>query len=235
MITGIVGFGDSWIHGDEIATSSPANDSQQVAFRERWCMLGQLADQLDLTCDNRGISGGSLQSTIWDFARWYQTCERPQDWLVFVGLTQDHRVSWWNGPNRDRRRYGGDYMHNHWVDVDRPGHLWHDFARWHLAMSADDDLHALNYWQAVNLFDGFCHRHSISLLQVNVFPPTSKITVPTLYDPDWNMRDAVTQQDRSVGGLLAPGGHPNVRGAKWLADHFTSVIKSCKLTGCLTS
>lgn len=230
MIKGIVGFGDSWIHGDEIQPRSPVTESQSVAFRERWCMLGQLADQLELQSDNRGISGGSLQSTLWDFSRWYQTCENPQEWLVFVGLTQDHRVSWWNGPNRHQRRYGGDYMHNHWVDVDRPGHAWHEFAKWHLAMCADDELHALNYWQAVNFFDSFCAQHHIPLLQVNVFPPTQMISVPSLYEPVWNMRDALFQQNRISQNLIAPGGHPTVKGAKWLADHFTSEIKSRKLS-----
>jgi hypothetical protein len=140
-----------------------------------------------------------------------------------IGLTDDARTSWWNGPNRNNVHYGGDYMHNHW---DHSGHMWHDFIRWHAVMCDDPDLRAMNYWTTVNFFDSYCAQRSIPLLQINTFRPTRPVVLPSIYDPEWNMRGAM-QPDQ-----LAPGRHPNESGAKWLSEHFTSVVKSRKLLEC---
>jgi hypothetical protein len=224
MKSHLVGFGCSWIHGDEIdhPTASPGTKEHRV-YRESNCFLGQLGAQLGMTVENYGISGSSLQSTLWEFARWAQSCEDTSRYLVVIGLTDDARTSWWNGPNRNNVKYGGDYMHNHW---DHPKHMWHDFIRWHAVMSDDPDLRAMNYWTTVNFFDNYCAQHSIPLLQINTFRPTSPVYLPSIYNPEWNMRGAM-QSDQ-----LAPGKHPNESGANWLATHFTSDIKSRKILEC---
>lgn len=221
MIRGVVGFGCSWIHGDEIdhPTADPGSKEHRE-YREKNCFLGQLADKLGLECENRGISGGSLQSTIWEFSKWNQQSIDPENWLVIIGLTESSRASWWNGPNRTAQRYGGDYMHNHW---DHPGHKWHDFIRWHMVNCDDLDLQSINYWTAVNFFDSFCRIRSIPILQINVFPSPMLIDLPSVYDARFNMRSSLAPDQ------LAIGRHPNKLGAEWLAEHFTSVIKSRKL------
>ena len=100
MKSHLVGFGCSWIHGDEIdhPTASPGTKEHRV-YRESNCFLGQLGAQLGMTVENYGISGSSLQSTLWEFARWAQSCEDTSRYLVVIGLTDDARTSWWNGPN----------------------------------------------------------------------------------------------------------------------------------------
>ena len=110
MKSHLVGFGCSWIHGDEIdhPTASPGTKEHRV-YRESNCFLGQLGAQLGMTVENYGISGSSLQSTLWEFARWAQSCEDTSRYLVVIGLTDDARTSWWNGPNRNNAKYGGDY------------------------------------------------------------------------------------------------------------------------------
>lgn len=224
MKTHLVGFGCSWIQGDEIdhPTAIPGTKEHRV-YRETNCFLGQLGVQLGLCVENRGISGSSLQSTLWEFSRWARTTKDQSKYLVLIGLTDDARMSWWNGPNRDSEKYGGDYMHNHW---DHPGHMWHEFIRWHSVMCDDLDYRAMNYWTATNFFDSYCAKHQISLLQINVFRPTNIVHLDSIHDPEWNMRGAM-QPDH-----LAPGRHPNEHGAKWLADYFTSVIKSRKILEC---
>lgn len=223
MIRGIVGFGCSWIHGDETEhpTAQPDTRDHRI-YREQNCFLGRLAGKLDLECENRGVSGGSLQSTMWEFSRWQQEAVDPANWLVIIGLTESSRASWWNGPNRDSRHYGGDYMHNHW---DHPRHKWHDFIKWHLTQCDDADLWEMNYWIAANFFDSYCRVNSIPLLQINVFRPNQIFSLPSLYDPNFNMRGAMKPE------WLAPGKHPNEIGSEWLAEHFTSVIKSRNILG----
>ena len=78
MIKQIVGFGCSWIHGDEVnhPTAEPGSREHRV-YREQNCTFGQLSKLLGVKYDsarviNRGVSGGSLQSTHWEFSHWMQ-------------------------------------------------------------------------------------------------------------------------------------------------------------------
>ena len=74
----IVGFGDSWMYGDELmdpeyAKQTPDghySDEQNFPYRLKHCFLGQLGTHYGVPIENFGIPGGSLGSTMWTFQWW---------------------------------------------------------------------------------------------------------------------------------------------------------------------
>lgn len=218
MISHIVGVGCSWIAGDEIdhPTAAP-NTKEHRLYREQNCTLGQLANMLDVSSvDNFGISGGSLQSTQWEFARWElnyfpRLQLTPADVLVVVGLTESSRTSWFTNNKKSR------YMHSHWV---HPGDTWEDFVKFHTVNADNEQVWAMNYWTTVNFFRGHCTRLGYKLCMFNVFPPA--IRMPDI--PQWNARGFVHQKHAVEKDCLAPGHHANEKGSKFLAEKLLSLI-----------
>ena len=222
MIKHIVGFGCSWIHGDEIEhpTAEPGTKEHRV-YREQNCTLGQLGQLINkrATISNLGISGGSLQCTQWEFSRWAQRAGNLKDTMVVIGLTESSRMSWWNGPNKNQDKFGGRYMHNHWI---YPGHPWEDFVKFYYANSDEHKLWASNYWNAVTFFKNYCTVHNIPLFMFNVFPPPC--TMDEVIASDWNARGYMHSIQYAENDVLAPGKHPNEKGSKILAEKLYSLI-----------
>ena len=225
MIKRIVGFGCSWIHGDEIEhpTAEPGSREHRV-YQEKNCTFGQLAKNIGIKYDsarvvNRGISGGSLQSTQWEFSKWMNSNNPGPETLVVVGLTEASRQSWWNGPNKNNAKYGGRYMHNHWI---HPGHLWEDFVKFYYANSDEHKLWSMNYWTTVTFIHNYCTVHNVPLFMFNVFP--APCDMPEVTNSSWNARGYMHSIQNSEGDVLAPGKHPNEKGSKILADKLASLI-----------
>jgi hypothetical protein len=71
----IVGFGDSWMFGDELLDPKLAAQDpdahccwvQNTHYRESHCFLGLLGQHYDWPTENFGIPGGSLDSTQWTY------------------------------------------------------------------------------------------------------------------------------------------------------------------------
>ena len=229
MINRIVGFGCSWIHGDEIEhpTAEPGSPDART-YQEQNCTFGQLSKLLGIPYSsarvvNRGISGGSLQSTQWEFSNWMHRNAPGSDTLVIVGLTEASRMSWWNGPNRNSK-YGGRYMHNHWI---HPGHPWEDFVKFYYANSDEHKLWSLNYWTTVTFIHNYCSVHGIPLFMFNVFPaPCDMLEVS---DRSWNARGYMHSIQNKEGDVLAPGKHPNEKGSIILAERLHHMIDSAKI------
>lgn len=215
MIKQIFGFGCSWIHGDEIQHPNANIDSkEQQQYREQNCTLGQLATCLGIEYDsatmhNRGISGGSLQSTIWEFTR---VSDRfTTDSLIVIGLTESSRQSWYNLDNRS------PYMHSHWS---HPEHTWEEFVKFYTVHSDCEQLWKMNYMVAVNYFSNYCAVNQIPLLMFNVFPPPVQLAQV----PDWNARGFVQDMHNTYGDCLAPHKHANEKGSKLLAEKLALLI-----------
>jgi hypothetical protein len=212
MIRNIAAFGDSWIHGDEIEHPDPtATDKQKRLYREENCTIGQLGKLLGLTVENYGVSGNSLQGTVWEFYRWLNDEHRhtdatPQETLVVVGLTESSRNSWWNNNN---------YVHNH-IMHDR--HPWNTFVKHHYAHNEDETVERMRYWETTEFFYNWCKTNLVELLMFNIFSPPylSNLVV----NPSWNMRGEVS------GDMLAPGKHANEKGSVHLANHLQMYAKS---------
>jgi len=225
MITRIVGFGDSWIHGDGLVDVGDLSKASRQ-YREQHCLIGQLAECLQIPYDsstviNYGTSGGSLQSTQWDFAQWAQQETDFSDTLVVVGLTESSRQSWWQ-----RKFVSNDisldisYMHNHTPGKDRN---WEDFIKFYQIHNNDKSLWNINYWIATEFFHNWATVNQVKLVMFNIFPaPIESLHV---IQPNWNMRGELAHLEHTVGGVTAPCKHPNKKGYKLLAEKLFLLTK----------
>jgi len=233
----IVGFGDSWMWGDELLDPSLKNlphahpvQIENFAYRESHCFLGLLGKHYGLPIENFGIPGGSLESTEWTYLWWLEHEPHPEECLALIFLTESNRASFYN-PNHVH--YSNDppwnkYVHSAWVhfgsSVIEPEFT--DLIKKYLVLTECPELWNLRYQRAVLLFDGQRSRAGIPTLMFNTLPPQSAIKgVSSLVWPDfaWTLyfRDHPENQNR---GLIMPGGHPNEKGHELIRDMLISEI-----------
>lgn len=228
----IVGFGDSWMYGDELL--DPGLQQQEpdahccwvenVAYREAHCFLGLLGQHYGLPTENFGIPGGSLDSTKWTYLWWLDQEPDPQSCLVLIFLTESNRASFYN-PNHVH--YSNDppwnkFVHSTWVHYGSSviGPEFTDMIKRYLVLTECPALWDLRYQQAVLFFDGQRARMNIPTLMFNTLPPVRSIPeVPSLIWPDfaWTIffRDHPQNKLRE---WVMPGGHPNETGHRVIND-----------------
>lgn len=232
----IIGFGDSWMYGDELldpklaAEHSDAHSCwvQNVSYREQHCFLGLLGQHYNVPTENFGIPGGSLQSSIWTYLWWLEHEPQPEQCLVLVALTEADRETFYN-PNH--RHYTNDppwnkFVHSTWVEygssIIEPE--WITMAKQYMVLSASPELRKLNYLQAMHFFNGQ-RATGINLWQFHTMPPPVMIPVPSLLMPDfyWTVyfRDHPGNRNRE---LVKPGGHPNEIGHQMISERLISEI-----------
>ena len=235
----IVGFGDSWVYGDELLDPSLAENypdahccwTQNNDYRESRCFLGLLKDHYKLPVENLGHPGGSLQSTIWSYLWWFQQEKNPDECLVIVFLTEPDRESFYN-PNHVH--YGNDpqwnkFVHLTWVQSGASvvTKEWVDLVKRYTVLTHCDQLSQLRYIQAMMFFDGQASRYNIPLLQYHGAPPLTDFNVTTLMKPEFDwityFRDHPGNQKRE---LIKPNGHPNENGHEIIRDMLITEIDS---------
>ena len=219
MFKKIVGFGDSWMYGDELvepnitATTPHQVGLQHRAYRERNCFLGQLGQHYDVPTENFGIMGGSLDSARWTFLYWLAHEPDPESCLVLHGITNSYRFSHYNP--------------NHVTMLDDP--LWNRFVHssWQLesnfqtlikqqtVLTDSPELHQLRYQETVMLFDGVSARQDILMMQFDVFPEQHTLELHTLFK-DTSLQSWTTD--------VKPGGHPNEIGHEKIAQLLINLI-----------
>jgi hypothetical protein len=227
----IVGFGDSWMYGDELLDPELQKEfadahscwTQNVGYREQHCFLGLIGKHYDVPTENFGIPGGSLQSTIWTYLWWLEHEPNPEECLVLVGHTDHDRITHYN-PNHVH--YSNDppwnkFVHSSWVRhgssvVPEP---FRDMIKRQVVLTNCNELNHLNYLQTVLLFDGHAARKKIPTLQFHVMPADQNLDLPTIIWPGFSLthwfRDHPGNQKRE---LIMPGGHPNEIGHKMIAE-----------------
>lgn len=238
----IVGFGDSWMYGDELMDPAYAaahpnshySDEQNIPYRLKHCFLGQLGHRYGVPIENYGIPGGSLTSTQWTFQWWLDHEQVPlNECLVLIGLTNADRITHYD-PNHIH--YSKDpewnkFVHSTWVNFGSSV-VPDDFAtmmKYQMTLTNCPALSRLNYQHAVLFFDGIAARNNIPMIQFNIMPAERSIpNVPTLLEPghSWTMwfRDHPGNQKRE---LICRDGHPNEIGHSLIRDHLISHIDSC--------
>lgn len=238
----IVGFGDSWMYGDElmdpeyVAKNPDAHysDEQNFTYRLKHCFLGQLGHHYGVPIENFGIPGGSLGSTMWTFQWWLDHESVPlNECLVLIGLTNSDRITHYNPKHQ---HYSNDppwnkFVHSTWVNFGSSV-VPNDYAtmiKYQIALTSCGELNRINYHQAVLFFDGVAARNHIPMLQFNIMPAAREVpNVPTLMEPDrsWTMwfRDHPGNQRRE---LICADGHPNETGHSLIRDHLIGHIDSC--------
>ena len=223
----IVGFGDSWMWGDEILDPALVDHChahpvmiENNAYRESHCFLGLLGQHYGVPTENFGINGGSLQSTIWNYLWWLEHESQPQDCLILISLPLANRQTFYN-PNH----HGNDndppwnrYVHSSWVHSNA-GNIkseWVDLVKIHTTLTDSKQLSDLNYAQTVLFFDGQT-RDTAGVFQFNSMSPQKRMYRPSLLWSDLGLQIILSKLPHRQH-LLAPGGHPNVAGHDWIAE-----------------
>lgn len=233
----IVGFGDSWMYGDELldpvlAAEHPDAHScwtQNVDYREQHCFLGLLGKHYHVPVENFGIPGGSLQSSIWTYLWWLEHEPNPEQCLVLVGHTDHDRITHYN-PNHVH--YSNDppwnkFVHSSWVHHGSSviPESFRDMIKRQIVLTSCAELNQLNYLQTVMFFDGISARRNIKTLQFHVMPARHCPDLPTMIWPGFSLtmwfRDHPNNQKRE---LIMPGGHPNETGHQMISEKLISEI-----------
>ena len=238
----IVGFGDSWMYGDELIDpeylkqdpNGHYSDEQNFDYRLRHCFLGQLGKHYSVPIENFGIPGGSLGSTMWTFQWWLDHETVPlNECLVLVALTNADRITHYNPRHV---HYSDDppwnkFVHSTWVNFgsDVVPDAYAQMIKSQLVLTHCDELGKLNYQQAVLFFDGIAARNNLNMIQFNIMPGERLVpNTPTLREPEfsWTLwfRDHPGNQRRE---LICPDGHPNEIGHSLIRDRLISQIDSC--------
>lgn len=230
----IVGFGDSWMWGDELLDPALIDHEyahpvliENTPFREGNCFLGQLGRHYNVPTENFGIAGGSLQSTIWTYLWWLEHETLPLDQcLVLVGLTEPNRhtfynpghVSYANDPPWNR------FVHSAWINSGFSNFKqeWINMVKYHTVLTECGESNVLNYRQAVLFFQGQTDR-TAGVLQFNTIRPPCRINEPTLLWPDLSLAIIMDKLPHRQH-LLAPNRHPNVQGHEWIASRLIPEI-----------
>jgi hypothetical protein len=228
----IVGFGDSWMWGDELLDPALINHPhahpvlmENTPYREGNCFLGLLGSHYGVSTQNFGIAGGSLQSSIWTYLWWLENeTLDPADCLILVALTDPNRQTFYN-PNHVS--YANDppwnrFVHSAWVHSGNTANNddWRDFVKRYTVMSDCSSLHRLNFKQAVLFFSGQ-RTQTAGVLQFNSVNHYVQMQDPTLLWPSQSMSHML---GATAGEYLAPHGHPNTNGHEWLRDRLIPEI-----------
>jgi hypothetical protein len=235
----IVGFGDSWMYGDELldpdllAKEPEAHSTwiQNKPYRENHCALGLLGKKYQVPTENFGIPGGSLRSTMWTYLWWLEHETLPiNECLVLVYLTEADRETFYHpryvaqgpAPTWDK------FVHSTWVEYGSSTipKDFRDMAKLFAVLSTSTQLSKLNYQEAVYFFEGQQKIHGMPLVQVNgTTPPCEIRPVNTLYDPTFNLiRYFLDRPGNRNREFYMPYGHPNEAGHKLIADMLQQEI-----------
>lgn len=235
----IVGFGDSWMWGDELLDPGLQDHvhahpvlMENTAYREQHCFLGQLGQHYAVDTENFGIAGGSLQSSIWTYLWWMAHETVPlEECLVLVALTDSNRhtfynpghVSYANDPPWNR------FVHSAWVHSGNSsiGDAWQQMVKLHMTLTDCAESHSLNYRQSVLFFQGQRERVQ-NLLQFNSISPTVPMTESSLIWPGTSLSGLIAQEP-NADTMLAAHGHPNEHGHEWIAKHLIVEIDRATL------
>jgi hypothetical protein len=229
----IVGFGDSFVYGDELLDpnldpTTHYSNELNTAYREQQCFLGRIGEHYRCPIENFGQSGGSLQSAIWTFMWWLEHEPNPEQCLILIGLTNSYRFSHYN-PSRQlspNEPQWNRFAHSTWTEDDYP--QFKDLIKTQTTLTDCPELRKLRYQSAVVLFDGIAARRNLSLMQFNVFAPPAQVSnTPTLLWPNWSIIDWFNNQPE----CKKPNGHPNEQGHQMIANRLISHSNSCIIKG----
>lgn len=231
----IVGFGDSWMFGDELIDPDLLSEHpeahyswyQNKAYRQRHCFLGLLGQHYAVPVENFGQSGGSHQSAAWAFLSWIarQTDQSLSKTLVLVAHTDNNRTSFYN-PLYDPRKNLPEWqrwVHSTWINADdsvlEPH--WKNMIKHHMAYSDCQDLSHLNYMQSVLLFDGVASRRGLPVIQFDIMDNGLTLSVPTMIWPGTNLvRWFLDHPDNQDRRYYCADGHPNELGHELIRDRL---------------
>jgi len=233
----IVGFGDSWMYGDELLDPELQRRDPDAhpclyennTYRDSHNFLGLVAHHYGVPMENFGIAGGSMQSSMWTFLWWLDHEPEPEKCLILIGHTDSDRLSFYD-PNHVS--YANDppwnrFIHSTWVEYGSSvvPQEFRNMVKQQLVLTNCSELAKLNYQQTLLSFDGIAARRNLQMMQFQIMPADVKLDLPTQIWPGFStsmwFRDHPGNQQRE---LVMPGGHPNEIGHKMIAEKLISTI-----------
>lgn len=231
----IVGFGDSWVWGDELIDPAlilhprcSPDLTENTTYREQNCFLGLLGQHYSVPVENYGIPGGSLQSAVWTFLWWLDHEPNPNECLILVGHTDSARFSHYD-PNRvvapidsawDR------FVHSAWPNTAE----WKSLIQQQTVLTDCRELQALRFQETVLLFDGVAARQGLDMIQFNLADPMRLVShAQTMAWPGWSFSNWFLKELPAT--YRKPGNHPNEQGHQLIRDRLISYIDSCIIKG----
>jgi hypothetical protein len=231
----IVGFGDSWIWGDELLNPKLIDHKyahpvihENIEYREGNCFLGLLGKHYGVPTKNLGIPGGSLQSTMWTYLWWLENETTPlHRCAVIVGLTDPNRQTFYN-PNHVAFPYDppwNRFVHGAWIQNGGPAPDadWAHMIKLHTVLTDCSDLHKLNYRQTVLFFEGQSKYQTGPLFQFNTMFGVANTNCSTLIWPQGSLNDILIEQSNDQE-LFAPMKHPTEKGHMVIRDRLIKEI-----------
>jgi len=229
----IVGFGDSWVWGDELLDPALVNHKwahpilvENTTYRESNCFLGLLGQHYNIPVENFGIAGGSQQSSIWTYLWWLEhESLDPNECLVLVGHTDANRMTFYN-PNHVV--YPNDppwnrFVHSSWIhNDDRSNNQeWVEMVKRHMILTDCPEFSQLTQRQTELFFAGQYHMMNHNVLQFQTIGTESPRTKDGVLFGGISLRHILDNKRH----LLAPLGHPNEQGHKFLRDLLITEIE----------
>jgi hypothetical protein len=229
----IVGFGDSWIWGDELFNPALQHIEnphpimkENTPYRESNCFLGLLGKHYDLPTENFGIPGGSQQSALWTYLWWAEHEQLDlSECLVLVGHTESDRDTFYNPAHVS---YANDppwnkFIHSAWVHsgascIDSE---WTSMVKSNMVLTDCKELSKLRYQQSVLFFEGQNYKLGNNVIQFTTMGPSSPIAAKGLIWPDSGLATFIKGRPE----LMAPGRHPNEAGHRLIRDHLIPEIE----------
>lgn len=228
----IVGFGDSWVWGDELRDPALAHidtyvgDPRNQAYRESHCFLGRLGQHYGVPVRNFGWPGGSLQSTIWTYLWWIENCAQDVgNSLVLVGLTNAYRRSYYNPLHRshdDLDPPWNRFVHDQWLkgSPELFSDEWQQLVKLDIGLTQCAAANRLEYQQALWFFHGQHLMAKNITLQFHVVDPPCWIDVSSVIMP----HDSLSSYLLEFSDVTAPGHHPNLSGHDLISKKLTDEI-----------
>ena len=229
----IVGFGDSWIWGDELFNPDLQNIQnphpimkENTQYRESNCFLGLLGKHYGVPTENFGIPGGSQQSALWTYLWWVEHEQLDlSDCLVLVGHTESNRDTFYNPGHVS---YANDppwnkFIHSAWVHSGASciESEWSNMVKSNMVLTDCKELGILRYQQSVLFFEGQNYKLGNNVIQFTTMGPSSPIMAKGLLWPN----SGLTAFIKGRPELMAPGRHPNERGHVVIRDHLIPEIE----------
>ena len=210
----LVGFGCSFTYGSELldpdlVEGDDGHHYDNIPYREKHCWLGQLAEMLGCSFDNRASPAGSNLFIQEEFGDWFDMHSPDDDDIVCIGWTNHLRTSWWN--DEEFR-----WMHDGFIRSKDEKHFHASFKEW-ITLSYGRCAQATNH--AKLFINSVCQVNNIKIIQFNALDniPT-QYKFPNYHQGDQNMQDVLRKETINLEkNFLALGGHPNEAGHKHYA------------------
>jgi len=230
----IVGFGDSWMWGDELLDPELVNHEwahpvlhENTSYRESNCFLGLLGKHYGVPTENFGIAGGSMQSSIWTYLWWldHETLN-PAECLILVAHTDPNRLTFYNPRHVSMANDEpwNNFVHSAWINsgADCFGDEWNDLVKRFFVLSDCPTLHKLTARQTVDFFHGQHHVMNRNVMQFYSMHPYYQFDVDSMVWKSESLR-GLLGNDQS---LLAPQGHPNEKGHAVICQKLIAEINN---------